>query len=271
MWCGTCGLLQVPREVVAQWLTYLRNEFPVIAFKSSTQNQATHLKQHHAKAVGGHSSGAGACFGAPTMLALLGNYCRNLNIRTAIRVGVVGYPNVGKSSLINSLKRARVCGVGATPGFTKQCQEISLDKHVKLIDSPGIVFDGSGDVLRNCVKIETLADPITPVESILARCDPAQIMERYMVPVGEPSLSWGLCCCVVCCLLIEPACWIGSCHPSGGIASPFGGSCHPSGGIVSPFGGSCHPSGGSCHPSRERRWRAAVLKRSSCNLAALSR
>ena len=30
-----------------------------------------------------------------------------------------GYPNVGKSSVINSLKRAKACGVGSTPGFTK--------------------------------------------------------------------------------------------------------------------------------------------------------
>lgn len=48
-----------------------------------------------------------------------------------------GYPNVGKSSIINSLKRSRVCGVGATPGFTKASQEIVLDKHVHLLDSPG--------------------------------------------------------------------------------------------------------------------------------------
>ena len=30
-----------------------------------------------------------------------------------------GYPNVGKSSLINSLKRSRACGVGAVPGVTR--------------------------------------------------------------------------------------------------------------------------------------------------------
>jgi nuclear GTP-binding protein len=36
---------------------------------------------------------------------ILKNYCRSLNIKTAITVGIVGYPNVGKSSLINSLKR----------------------------------------------------------------------------------------------------------------------------------------------------------------------
>jgi len=184
----------VPREIVAQWLTYLRNEFPVIAFKASTQNQATKLSQAHGEAVGGRKSGASVCFGAQTLLALMGNYCRTLDIRTSIRVGVVGYPNVGKSSLINSLKRARVCGVGSTPGFTKSCQEIVLDKHVKLIDSPGIVFADNrseGDmVLRNCVKLENLADPIAPVESILKRCQQAMIMEKYMVPTYSSTTEF---------------------------------------------------------------------------------
>lgn len=59
-------------------------------------------------------------------MSLLSNYCRNKDIKTSIRVGVVGLPNVGKSSLINSLKRARACNVGATPGVTKTMQEVNL-------------------------------------------------------------------------------------------------------------------------------------------------
>jgi len=66
------------------------------------------------------------CVGASTLMSLLSNYCRNKDIKTSIRVGVVGLPNVGKSSLINSLKRARACSVGATPGVTKTMQEVSL-------------------------------------------------------------------------------------------------------------------------------------------------
>ena len=39
--------------------------------------------------------------------------------RSTVVVGVVGFPNTGKSSIINSLKRTRVCIVGSTPGVTK--------------------------------------------------------------------------------------------------------------------------------------------------------
>jgi nuclear GTP-binding protein len=173
----------VPKEAVESWLKHLREEFPTIAFKASTQEKATKLMQSSHEAVGGRASGASGCFGAQSLVSLLGNFCRNRGIRTTIRVGVIGYPNVGKSSLINSLKRGKVCGVASTPGFTKECKEISLDKHVKLIDSPGIVFgdkshSGADLILRNCVRLEDLDDPVPAVHSILLRCDHEMIMER---------------------------------------------------------------------------------------------
>ena len=84
--------------------------------------KATRLKQSKAAAVGGRDSASSACYGAPELMSLLGNYCHNLGLKTAIRVGIVGYPNVGKSSIINSLKRGKVCGVGAMPGFTTSCK-----------------------------------------------------------------------------------------------------------------------------------------------------
>ena len=178
----------VPATVVEKWLKHLRNEFPTIAFKASTQTQKQHLAQSKVPtslASEGLLS-TSQCMGAATLMKLLGNYCRNKDIKTAITVGVVGFPNVGKSSLINSLKRSRSCTVGATPGVTKNVQEVQLDKHVKLLDSPGIVMDsGTSDssiILRNCVKIESLHDLVTPVETILRRCNKKQVMEKYRIP-----------------------------------------------------------------------------------------
>jgi len=117
---------------------------------------------------------------------LLKNYCRSAGIKTIITVGIIGLPNVGKSSIINSLKRARAVGVGATPGVTKCAQEVSLDSNIKLLDCPGIIFSSSTSeseaVLRNCVKIEQLSDPTAPVDIILNRCKQQQLLQIYKIP-----------------------------------------------------------------------------------------
>jgi len=179
----------VPREVVEQWLKYLREELPTVAFKCNTQQQRTNLgRKTFAKATENvEALQSSDCLGAETLLQLLKNYSRNQKLKTAVTVGVVGFPNVGKSSLINSLKRTRVASVGATPGVTKAMQEIHLDKHVKLLDCPGIVFAAAGDneasaTLRNCTKIEKLADPVTPVKEILRLCPAEKLMSIYKIP-----------------------------------------------------------------------------------------
>jgi len=87
------------------------------------------------------------------------------------------------------LKRTRAVGVGATPGFTKTTQEVYLDKNVKLIDCPGIVFSNKATdndiILRNAVKIEQIPDPIEPVEVILKRCKMDQLLQIYKIPRFE--------------------------------------------------------------------------------------
>jgi len=178
----------VPRDNLNHWVKYLRNEYPTIAFKASTQlaTKLGHAKIDMKQA--DVSLNTSKCVGADTLMALLGNYCRNRDIKTSIRVGVVGMPNVGKSSLINSLKRSRACNVGATPGVTKAMQEVQLDKKVKLLDSPGLVMAGgnrndAGVALRNAVKTESIEDPVTPVIAILARVPKKHLMLQY--GIGE--------------------------------------------------------------------------------------
>nr|CAG4711555.1 unnamed protein product [Naegleria fowleri] len=168
----------IPREVVRQWLDYLRKEFPTVAFKSNTQKQSKNLSQ-------GTTDDMKGCLGADTLIQLLKNYARSEDIKKTITVGIIGYPNVGKSSVINSLKRQKVAVVGSRPGVTTSAKEIQLDSNIKLIDSPGIIFSSasldSDVILRNAVRIEQLEDTVEPVRIILTRCKPERLMAKYSI------------------------------------------------------------------------------------------
>ncbi|NWI18308.1 GNL3L protein, partial [Crypturellus soui] len=121
-------------------------EFPTVAFKACTQQQSRNLKQSRGAAVTAPEevlAGSG-CVGADVLLRVLANYSRSQDVKTALTVGVVGFPNVGKSSLINSLKRSRACRVGAEPGVTKCLQAVQLDRRLRLLDCPGVVAGGPG-------------------------------------------------------------------------------------------------------------------------------
>ena len=99
---------------------------------------------------------------------------------------------MGKSSLINSLKRSRAVSVSSTPGHTRVMQEVSLDAKVTLLDCPGIIFDddldaaaggvgeaggaaaadgGAGLLLRNCISLAQVEDPEAAVDGILRQVD----------------------------------------------------------------------------------------------------
>ncbi|KAJ8358673.1 hypothetical protein SKAU_G00151980 [Synaphobranchus kaupii] len=73
-------------------------------------------------------------------------------------------------------------------------QEVHLDKHIKLLDCPGIVMATStsdaGMILRNCMKIEQLVDPLEPVAAILRRCNKNEIMQHYGVPDFHTPLEF---------------------------------------------------------------------------------
>lgn len=186
----------VPHENLLGWIKHMRREFPTIAFKSNTQQQSTNLKQttHVSKGaeVDEKTLARSAAVGSQALLQLLKNYSRSLNIKKQITVGIIGYPNVGKSSLINSLTRARRAAVGNMPGLTKSLQMIKLDHQISLIDSPGVMFSGgktaTGDddaniILRNCLRFEQLEDPIAAVYKVVERCTMDQLKTCYDLPL----------------------------------------------------------------------------------------
>lgn len=119
-------------------------------------------------------------------MSLLANYSRNKDMKTSIRVGIVGIPNVGKSSIINSLKRRRACQVGANPGITRSMQEVEIDSKIKIIDSPGIIFqrpkNESPDeffALKNAQHINTVQDPFPLASDILKRASVMYFCKLY--------------------------------------------------------------------------------------------
>lgn len=177
----------VPKEVLAGWLKYLRRSHPTIPFKCNTQSQKGNLGQNSGK-VSKQNDGAlqtNHAVGGEELLGLLKNYSRVGEGKSIISVGIVGFPNVGKSSLINSLMRTRAVAVSSMPGFTKVAQEVILDKNIRLIDSPGIVFadgDSCATALRNCVNVEEMEDIYTPIQAILDRVPQPYLMQVYSIP-----------------------------------------------------------------------------------------
>ncbi|EJD00552.1 uncharacterized protein FOMMEDRAFT_159288 [Fomitiporia mediterranea MF3/22] len=169
----------IPRENAEAWLRYLRHTTPTLPFRASTQQQRTNL----------------ASKTSPALLNLLKSYKRSTKSGMgSITVGVVGYPNVGKSSLINSLRRAKVCAVSGEAGFTKDVQAIQVERGVRVLDSPGVVFDDddqeSGNVLlRNAVKVEDMKDPIAVVDLILSKIPPPKLQAIYSLPQFTSTLE----------------------------------------------------------------------------------
>lgn len=79
----------VPKSNITAWLKYLRQELPTIAFKASTQEQNDRLGRFNSTHLLKENQGA-KCIGADLVMSLLSNYCRNKDIKTSVRVGIVG-------------------------------------------------------------------------------------------------------------------------------------------------------------------------------------
>ena len=74
--------------------------------------------------------------GIKELLSLLKKTAKEKGI---IKVGILGYPNVGKSSIINALKRKKVATTSPKPGMTRGEMLVKLDDNIFLIDTPGII------------------------------------------------------------------------------------------------------------------------------------
>ena len=107
----------VPIWNIAKWVKYLSKSYPTIAYRSSITNP----------------------FGKGALINIFRQFDIFHRDKKNISIGFVGYPNVGKSSVINSLKERKVCKAAPVPGETKVWQYVTLTKRIYLIDCPGTV------------------------------------------------------------------------------------------------------------------------------------
>lgn len=140
----------------------LSREYPTIAFHASINNS----------------------FGKGSLIQLLRQFSVLHSDKKQISVGFVGYPNTGKSSIINTLKKKKVCKVAPIAGETKVWQYISLMRRIYLIDCPGIVPIGMGDtetatILKGVVRVENVEGPSEHIPALMARVKPEYLRQTY--------------------------------------------------------------------------------------------
>lgn len=152
----------VPSRVAAAWVRALSKEFPTLAFHASVNNS----------------------FGKGSLIQILRQFSALHSDRKQISVGLIGYPNTGKSSIINTLRKKKVCNVAPIAGETKVWQYVTLMKRIYMIDCPGIVPPNKSDtdeelLLRGVVRIENVEHPAQYIDAILNRCQPRHIQRTY--------------------------------------------------------------------------------------------
>ncbi|RYG63921.1 hypothetical protein EON64_15000, partial [archaeon] len=188
----------VPAWCARKWIALLSKEGPCLGFRAAHNNKAfgkgaliTLLRQfgklHNVRTQ--HSVLVIACLRSP--LTYFFKYAQN---KRQISVGVIGYPNTGKSSLINTLTGNKSCVTAPVPGQTKVWQYVKLTQKIHLIDSPGIVYEGEEEsevdtVLKGVVRAERLKSPPDFIPPILQRVQAKYLNKQYAVNFKgfEPS------------------------------------------------------------------------------------
>lgn len=88
--------------------------------------------------------------------------------KRAIRTMIIGIPNVGKSTLINTLSRKKATRTGNTPGVTKAQQWVKISEDFELLDTPGVLWPKFEDekVGYHLALSGAIKDTILPNEEI---------------------------------------------------------------------------------------------------------
>ncbi|XP_044472852.1 nuclear/nucleolar GTPase 2-like [Mangifera indica] len=167
----------VPAWATKGWLRVLSKEYPSLAFHASINKS----------------------FGKGALLSVLRQFARLKSDKQAISVGFIGYPNVGKSSVINTLRTKNVCKVAPIPGETKVWQYITLTKRIFLIDCPGVVYQNKDTetdiVLKGVVRVTNLEDAAEHIGEVLKRVKKEHLKRAYKIADWEDENDFLLQLC----------------------------------------------------------------------------
>ncbi|KAI8898167.1 hypothetical protein BC833DRAFT_590762 [Globomyces pollinis-pini] len=136
----------IPRESLEKWMKYFSKSIPVVPYSTTNHSIAS----------------------TQLLLELLNSYIQNTKLEEPLNLGVIGYPQTGKSSLINHL------------------QKNLNQKNIKLSTTPGIMFsltdleeESQKVLLRNYSKANKVPEPETVVTAILDRFKAHQLTKLY--------------------------------------------------------------------------------------------
>lgn len=102
----------------------------------------------------------------------------------AIRVMVVGIPNVGKSSFINRITKKTSTVVGNKPGVTRQKQWVRVKENIDLLDTPGILWPklGEQEVALNLAYTGTIKD------DVIEKIEVAYYLLKYLLQNNRENI-----------------------------------------------------------------------------------
>ncbi|KAK2716726.1 hypothetical protein QYM36_007016 [Artemia franciscana] len=109
-------------------------------------------------------------------------------------IGLVGYPNVGKSSTINSLISTKKVSVSSTPGKTKHFQTIFIDDELMLCDCPGLVMPTfvstkAEMVIWGILPIDQMRDHVGPTNQVVCHIPKHIFEDTYGIFLPKPQES----------------------------------------------------------------------------------